>query len=136
MIDENFIEFCCLDKLVERREAIQVRLITLSPVDTFVRKKIPCFMLSLTPCPPQTAVAKENIQAEEELVEDFGDGYFAPYQQVQPRPLLVPRPCGTCLRSRNPRLLPRSCLWPGIQAHLLSRHLSSGKSLFLPANQN
>ena len=24
MIDENFIEFCCLDKLVERREAIQV----------------------------------------------------------------------------------------------------------------
>ena len=24
MIDENFIEFCCLDKLVERRDAIQV----------------------------------------------------------------------------------------------------------------
>ena len=24
MIDENFIEFCCLDKLIERREAIQV----------------------------------------------------------------------------------------------------------------
>lgn len=52
MIDENFIEFCCLDKLVERRDAIQ------------------------------TAVAKENIQEEEELVEDFGDGYFAPYQQA------------------------------------------------------
>ena len=30
----------------------------------------------------QTAVAKENITEEEELVEDFGDGYFAPYQQV------------------------------------------------------
>ena len=30
----------------------------------------------------QTAVAKENIIEEEELVEDFGDGYFAPYQQV------------------------------------------------------
>ena len=29
----------------------------------------------------QTAVAKENIIEEEELVEDFGDGYFAPYQQ-------------------------------------------------------
>jgi len=52
MIDENFIEFCCLDKLVERRDAIQ------------------------------TAVAKENIIEEEELVEDFGDGYFAPYQQA------------------------------------------------------
>ena len=25
MIDENFIEFCCLDKLVERRDAIQVQ---------------------------------------------------------------------------------------------------------------
>ena len=27
-------------------------------------------------------MAKENITEEEELVEDFGDGYFAPYQQV------------------------------------------------------
>ena len=27
-------------------------------------------------------MAKENIIEEEELVEDFGDGYFAPYQQV------------------------------------------------------
>ena len=27
MIDENFIEFCCLDKLVERRDAIQVQIV-------------------------------------------------------------------------------------------------------------
>ena len=68
MIDENFIEFCCLDKLIERREAIQVG-------PNF------CFQ-NMQNIVSQTAVAKENITEEEELVEDFGDGYFAPYQQV------------------------------------------------------
>ena len=72
MIDENFIEFCCLDKLIERREAIQV-----GPKFCFqnMRNAENIFV-------SQTAVAKENITEEEELVEDFGDGYFAPYQQV------------------------------------------------------
>ena len=72
MIDENFIEFCCLDKLIERREAIQV-----GPNFYFqnMRNAENIFV-------SQTAVAKENITEEEELVEDFGDGYFAPYQQV------------------------------------------------------
>lgn len=52
MIDENFMEFCCQDKLISRREAIL------------------------------TEVAKENAQEEEEVQEDFGEGYFVPYQQA------------------------------------------------------
>ena len=52
MIDENFMEFCCQDKLISRREAIL------------------------------TEVAKENAQEEEEVPEYFGEGYFVPYQQA------------------------------------------------------
>ena len=72
MIDENFIEFCCLDKLIERREAIQV-----GP-NFYFQNMSNAENIFVS----QTAVAKENITEEEELVEDFGDGYFAPYQQV------------------------------------------------------
>ena len=75
MIDENFIEFCCLDKLIERREAIQVG-------PKFLFSKHAQRWNAENIFVSQTAVAKENITEEEELVEDFGDGYFAPYQQV------------------------------------------------------
>ena len=76
MIDENFLESCCQDKLMARREAILAE------------------------------VAKHNQQDEEEEVEDFGEGHFVPYQRalwdllqkpqsslpakVQTGPLLVP----------------------------------------------
>jgi len=51
-IDENYIEICCLDKYVERREFILCE------------------------------VSKEMVGEEpEEEPEDFGDGYFARYQK-------------------------------------------------------
>ena len=52
MIDENFLESCCQDKLMARREAIMAE------------------------------VAKLNQQDEEEEVEDFGEGYFVAYQRA------------------------------------------------------
>ena len=51
-IDENFMEFCCQDKLISRREAIMGE------------------------------VAKENAVEEEEIPEYYGEGYFVPYQQA------------------------------------------------------
>ena len=52
MINENFMESCCQDKLIARREAIMGE------------------------------VAKMNQKEEEEEPEDFGEGYFVPYQRA------------------------------------------------------
>ena len=52
MIDENFLESCCQDKLIARREAILAD------------------------------IAKFNQKEEEEVPDNFGEGFFVPYQQA------------------------------------------------------